>query len=112
MSATLAPHPTVLPQYIIALRAEVEKFSKSGEKTQLLHSLELLEQAMVQYKAQTQNSQRLRRQKAKEKQQRAEARRARHHTELHKLKQETEEVRMGPRSERRGRGTRQYLTPL
>jgi len=91
-TSSAVPQPTVLPQHIIALRAEVEKFSKSGEKTQLLHSLEMLEQAMVQYKAQTHNSQRLRRQKAKEKQQRAEARRARHHTELHKLKRETEEA--------------------
>ena len=47
---------------------------------------------MVRYKAQTQSSQRLRRQKAKDKQQRAEARRARHYTELHRLKRETEEA--------------------
>ncbi|GMI18450.1 hypothetical protein TrLO_g12348 [Triparma laevis f. longispina] len=76
----------VLPRHIVALREEVEKVSKTSDKGQLLLSLSQLERAMLQYKSNTLNSQMEKAKRAREKQARAEARRANHFKDMHALK--------------------------
>ncbi|GMH90818.1 hypothetical protein TrVE_jg1295 [Triparma verrucosa] len=85
------PASVVLPQHIVALRLEVQKVSKSGDKGQLLLALSQLERAMLQYKSNTLNAQMEKAKRAREKQARAEARRANHHREMHALKKEAAE---------------------
>jgi hypothetical protein len=58
---------------------------------QLMENLELLEIALVQHKIESTKSTEYRRAQAKEKQRRAEARRARHYKEIQQLKRENVE---------------------
>ena len=80
-----------LPQQIMKLRGQVEKFSKSGDKMQLMGSLELLEAALVEHKLQSSKNANSKRAKAKEKQRRAEARRAKHYKEISQLRKDVAE---------------------
>lgn len=93
LANALPPQPpsVPLPRRILELRKQVEKYSKSGDKMQLMENLELLEIALVQHKIESSKSTEYRRAQAKEKQKRAEARRARHYKAIQQLKKENAE---------------------
>jgi DNA repair exonuclease SbcCD ATPase subunit len=86
-----APPAIPLPRQILELRKQVEEYSKSGNKMQLLESLELLEAALVQHKIESSKTAESKKFRAREKQRRAEARRARHHQKFQQLRRESAE---------------------